>query len=73
MCIRDRHIWGLSTTSTALTAHLVCADEAPVPPDALVRAACDGARSRFNIGHCTFQLESSTGAAACALRPSEVV
>ncbi len=71
--VHDLHIWGLSTTSTALTAHLVCADASPATPDALVRAACDGVRGRFNIGHCTFQLESSAGAATCALRPSEVV
>ncbi len=71
--VHDLHIWGLSTTSTALTAHLVCADAAPAEPDRLIRAACDGVRERFRIGHCTFQVETSRGAATCALRPSEVV
>jgi cobalt-zinc-cadmium efflux system protein len=71
--VHDLHIWGLSTTTTALTAHLVCGEAVPLEPDLLIRAACDGLRSRFNIGHCTFQVESSRGAAACTLRPREVV
>ena len=71
--VHDLHIWGLSTTSTALTAHLVRDDATAAEPDALIRAACDGVRGRFNIGHCTFQVESTRGAATCALRPSEVV
>jgi len=52
---------------------LVCGEAVPLEPDLLIRAACDGLRSRFNIGHCTFQVESSRGAAACTLRPREVV
>ncbi len=71
--VHDLHIWGLSTTSTALTAHLVCGDGAPVEADLLIRAACEGVLDRFAIGHCTFQVETSRGAAACTLRPSGVV
>ena len=71
--VHDLHIWGLSTTSTALTAHLVRADASPVEPDHLIRTACDGVAARFGIGHCTFQVESSRGAATCTLRPAEVV
>ena len=71
--VHDLHIWGLSTSTTALTAHLVRADAAPTEPDQLIRAACDGVRERFGIGHCTFQVETTRGAAACTLRPSEVV
>ncbi|NBW11546.1 MAG: cation transporter [Caulobacteraceae bacterium] len=53
--VHDLHIWGLSTTETALTAHLVHdrADGA-----ALLAEAQTLARSRFSIGHTTLQLES---------------
>ena len=67
--VHDLHVWGLSTTSTALTAHLV---QEGGGPD-LVRAACDGLRERYGIGHCTFQVEDSAHAAGCTLRPEHVV
>jgi cobalt-zinc-cadmium efflux system protein len=53
--VHDLHVWGLSTTETALTAHLVHdrADGA-----ALLAEAQGLARSRFSIGHTTLQLES---------------
>ncbi len=69
--VHDLHIWGLSTTSTALTAHLVRADDTEA--DLLLQAACNGLRHRFNIAHCTFQVETSRSAATCILRPAEVV
>jgi len=69
MEVHDLHIWGLSTTSTALTAHLVA--EAPEPD--LVGRACVLLRERFGIGHATLQLETTAGAAACALRPDHVI
>ncbi len=53
--VHDLHIWGLSTTDTALTAHLVH-DRADA--DALLAEAQGVARSRFDISHTTFQLES---------------
>ena len=67
--VHDLHIWGLSTTSTALTAHLVA--ESPEP--GLVGQACTLLRDRFGIDHATLQLETSDGAAACALRPDHVI
>src|SRR5690606_1648133 len=53
--VHDLHIWGLSTTETALTAHLV-----HDRPDAanLLAEAQGLARSRFRIGHTTLQLET---------------
>ncbi len=53
--VHDLHIWGLSTTETALTAHLVHAR-----PDAaaLLCEAQALARARFRIGHTTLQLET---------------
>ncbi len=49
------HIWPMSTTETALTAHLVM----PEPPadDQFVRQTAALMVSRFRIGHSTFQIE----------------
>ncbi len=55
VAVHDLHIWGLSTTRTALTAHLVHAR----PDAAALLAEAHGlARGRFHIGHTTLQLES---------------
>ena len=69
MEVHDLHVWGLSTTSTALTAHLVA--ERPEP--GLVGRACLLLRDRFGIEHATLQLETIEGAAVCALRPDHVI
>uniref|UniRef100_UPI0025BB875B cation diffusion facilitator family transporter n=1 Tax=Brevundimonas sp. TaxID=1871086 RepID=UPI0025BB875B len=53
--VHDLHIWGLSTTDTALTAHLV---HERADADALLAEAQTLARARFQIGHTTLQLES---------------
>lgn len=53
--VHDLHIWGLSTTDTALTAHLVH-DRSDA--DVLLAEAQGVARSRFGVSHTTFQLES---------------
>ena len=53
--VHDLHVWGLSTTETALTAHL-CHDRPD--PDALLVEAQAMARSGFRIGHTTLQLEA---------------
>jgi cobalt-zinc-cadmium efflux system protein len=68
--VHDLHIWAMSTTETALTAHLV----RPVAgaSDEFLRQACDGLTHRFNIGHATLQVETS-GAHGCKLAPAEVV
>ena len=69
--VHDLHIWGVSTTDTALTAHLVLA--AGTDGEALLHRLLDALASRFGIGHCTFQLESGAHADACRLRPAHVV
>lgn len=53
--VHDLHVWGLSTTRTALTAHL-CHDRADA--STLLLEAQAMARSRFRIGHTTLQLET---------------
>ena len=53
--VHDLHVWALSTTETALTAHLVHErDDA----SALLREAQTLAKARFAIGHTTLQLET---------------
>jgi cobalt-zinc-cadmium efflux system protein len=69
--VHDLHIWGMSTTETALTAHLV-RPEADVD-DALLQNVCNDLRSRFSVHHATLQIENGAGAHPCALAPHEVV
>lgn len=69
--VHDLHIWALSTTEVALTAHLV-RDRAE-DGDALLARIPHDMRERFGIGHVTIQLETEAVAAACALRPDHVV
>lgn len=68
--VHDLHIWGLSTTETALTAHLVCGDETTPQPLHDVAAEL---RRRFGIGHATLQVETGEDAALCRLRPHDVI
>jgi cobalt-zinc-cadmium efflux system protein len=68
--VHDLHIWGLSTTETALTAHLVCADDGAQQrlPDLSSQL-----QERFGIGHSTLQIETNADAELCRLRPQHVV
>jgi cobalt-zinc-cadmium efflux system protein len=68
--LHDLHIWPMSTTETALTAHLVM--PAGHPGDAALGQICKDLRDRFGIGHATIQIEVSTEA-DCALQPAHVV
>jgi cobalt-zinc-cadmium efflux system protein len=69
--VHDLHVWALSTTDTALTAHLVLTDDADA--DAVLRPLPDALRARFGIGHATIQLESRAMSGECELRPAHVV
>lgn len=68
--VHDLHVWGLSTTQTAVTAHLV--HDGGVELD-LIQAACLEMRTQFGIGHATFQVETAAHAEICELRPADVV
>jgi cobalt-zinc-cadmium efflux system protein len=68
--VHDLHIWGLSTTETALTAHLVC-DETPAERN--LNELAVALHERFRIGHTTIQIETETDAALCRLRPAGIV
>jgi cobalt-zinc-cadmium efflux system protein len=65
--VHDLHVWSMSTTETALTAHLTRPEN--VDADDFLHACCEGLARRFHIGHSTLQVE--TGAAdACRLSPA---
>lgn len=67
--VHDLHIWGMSTTETALTAHLVRPDSGL--DDALLVEIAHQLEDRFHIQHVTIQFE--TGALACRYAPTHVV
>jgi cobalt-zinc-cadmium efflux system protein len=52
------HVWGLSTTEVACTAHIVKHD--PHLDDQLLKKIADGLHERFGIEHTTVQFEAST-------------
>lgn len=63
--IHDLHIWGLSTTESALTVHLVMPSGHPgdIFMDEIVRTLED----RFFIHHSTLQIERGTTNHSCSL------
>jgi cobalt-zinc-cadmium efflux system protein len=61
--VHDLHIWPVSTTETALTAHIVTARADY--PDALLESARTLLHDRFHIEHCTIQVESHHPAHHC--------
>ena len=68
--VHDLHIWPLSTTENALTAHLVC--PGGHPGDEFLLTAASELKQRFGIGHTTLQIEISEQT-ACQLAPDHVV
>lgn len=69
--VHDLHIWGLSTTETALTAHLVCTDRDRA--DELLARLPRELHDGFGIDHATLQIESESMAASCGLRSRRTV
>ena len=63
--VHDVHIWAMSTTETALTAHLVMPDG--YPGDRVIDDIVARLRHDFSIGHCTLQVEEGTSQHRCAL------
>ena len=63
--VHDLHIWALSTTETALTAHVVM--PGGYPGDAAIDAMVDGLGAQFAIHHCTLQVEEGTTHHHCTL------
>lgn len=61
--VHDVHVWAMSTSETALTAHLVVCDGHP--GDDFLNRVADELRRDFDIEHATIQIE--TNAQTCAL------
>jgi cobalt-zinc-cadmium efflux system protein len=68
--IHDLHIWPISTTETALTAHLVT--PGGHPGDGFLLETCKLLQERFRINHSTIQIEISEHS-NCALAPDHVI
>jgi cobalt-zinc-cadmium efflux system protein len=64
--VHDVHIWAMSTTETALTAHLVM--PGGYPGDETIDHIVEHLREDFSIHHCTLQVEQGTTKhSSCAL------
>jgi cobalt-zinc-cadmium efflux system protein len=63
--IHDLHIWGMSTTESALTVHLVIPEG--YPGDAFMDDIMLTLKEHFSIHHSTLQVEQGTTDHACAL------
>ncbi len=69
--VHDLHIWGMSTTETALTVHLVM--PGGYPGDAFRSVVCAMLYERFQISHSTLQIEINDSTQLCNLASPEVV
>jgi cobalt-zinc-cadmium efflux system protein len=63
--IHDLHIWGLSTTESALTVHLVMPNGHP--GDIFMDEIVQTLEERFFVHHCTLQIEQGTTNHSCSL------
>ncbi|MDP3856053.1 cation diffusion facilitator family transporter [Phenylobacterium sp.] len=68
--VHDLHIWAMSTTETALTAHVM----RPVNDDGdgFLHETCEALAKKFGIGHATLQVEVGC-AEPCRLAPAHAV
>ena len=55
MDVHDLHVWGMSTTETALTAHLIMNEK--ICDDALLAQTAKELHDKFGIEHTTLQVE----------------
>jgi cobalt-zinc-cadmium efflux system protein len=65
--VHDIHVWAVSTTETALTAHLVI--PRGHPGDRFLVDLCHELEHRFKINHSTVQIEVGD-AGQCVLEPA---
>ncbi len=63
--IHDLHIWGMSTTESALTVHLVMPEG--YPGDAYMDGIMHTLKEKFLVHHSTLQVEQGTTDHSCAL------
>jgi len=64
--VHDLHIWGMSTTETALTAHLVLTEA--ICDDAFLARIEGELHTLFGIEHTTIQVETGNPAYPCRCR-----
>lgn len=69
--VHDLHIWPMSTTSTALTCHLVM--PGGHPGDAVLAKIAAELRELYGIEHATIQVETGDPEHPCVLVPDHVV
>ncbi|MFH1044807.1 MAG: cation diffusion facilitator family transporter [Pseudomonadota bacterium] len=69
--IHDLHIWGMSTTETALTVHLVMPEGHP--GDRFIAQTANELRQRFGVEHATIQVETGDELHSCPLAPEDAV
>ena len=69
--VHDLHIWAMSTTQNALTAHLVI--PAGHPGDEFIKKISHHLECKFNVNHATLQIELGDPAHKCELEPDDVV
>lgn len=63
--VHDLHIWGMSTTESALTVHLIM--PGGYPGDDFLESVARGLRERFSIQHSTLQIRLHGSQTGCAL------
>ncbi len=69
--VHDLHIWAMSTTETALTAHLVIPGASCSPN--FLNGICHELAEQFHIGHATLQIEPEEAPHPCSLASDHVV
>jgi cobalt-zinc-cadmium efflux system protein len=69
--VHDLHIWAMSTTETALTAHLVMPANATEPH--FLGNVCKELLYRFGIPHATLQVDPEDAPETCILSSEETV
>lgn len=69
--VHDLHIWPMSTTETALTAHLVM--PSGHPGDAFLHRLAEELEHDFRICHATVQIELASESHPCRLHPEGTV
>ena len=69
--VHDLHIWAMSTTETALTAHIIM--ETGHPGDLFLKKLRHELDHDFGIHHATVQIEIGDSKEKCEMAPDEVV
>ncbi len=69
--VHDLHVWAMSTTENALTAHLVMRDGGGGPR--FLGDVCEALHELHGIEHATLQVEAPDAPDPCKLAPDDIV